>query len=261
MNKKNIFQRYLFRKDFFWKVKEKLFWFIRNNSRNAFKDQMILLKNLENGIIIDVGAHIGDTVKLYRNYFPGYKIFCFEPFSDSCGYLKKRFINDSNITTVERALGSKVETKSLYVSNFSNLNSLQRPNERAWGFADEKSVDVETITLDQFCLENDIKQIDILKLDVQGSELDVLMGSETLLEKGNISLVYVEWQVVPLYENHHKYFKIAEFLAGYEYEFFNLYNINESRSGQIRWADAIYTSKEIRDKMLTQFGEGAGSGW
>ena len=47
MNRKNIFQRYLFRKDFFWKVKEKLFWFIRNNSRNAFKDQRILLKNLE----------------------------------------------------------------------------------------------------------------------------------------------------------------------------------------------------------------------
>ena len=261
MNRKNIFQRYLFRKDFFWKVKEKLFWFIRNNSRNAFKDQMILLKNLESGIILDVGAHIGDTTELYRNYFPEYKIFCFEPFSESCDYLKKRFVNDSNIKIVETALGSKDETKTLYVSNFSNLNSLQRPNERAWGFADKKSIDVETTTLDQFCYDNDIEHIDILKLDVQGSELDVLMGSRTLLEKGNISIVYVEWQVVPLYENHHKYYKIAEFLAGFEYEFFNLYNINEARSGQIRWADAIYTSKGIRDKMISKFGLGAGSGW
>ena len=261
MNRKNIFQRYLFRRDFFWKVKEKIDWFIRNNSRNAFKDQRRLLNNLENGIILDIGAHIGDTTELYRNYFSGFKIFCFEPFSESCDYLKKRFINDSNINIVETALSNKNETKSLYVSNFSNLNSLQKPNERAWGFTDKKSVDVETTTLDQFCYENDIKQIDILKLDVQGSELDVLIGSKTLLEKGNISLVYVEWQVVPLYENHHKYYKIAEFLAGYEYEFFNLYNINEARSGQIRWGDAIYTSKGIRDKMITQFGVGTGSGW
>ena len=103
---------------------------------------MILLKNLESGIILDVGAHIGDTTELYRNYFPGYKIFCFEPFSESYDYLKKRFINDSNINIVETALGSKDETKPLYVSNFPNLNSLQRPNERAWGFADKKSVDV-----------------------------------------------------------------------------------------------------------------------
>ena len=68
MNRKNIFQRYLFRKDFFWKVKEKLFWFIRNNSRNAFKDQRILLNYIENDVILDVGAHIGDTTELYRKY-------------------------------------------------------------------------------------------------------------------------------------------------------------------------------------------------
>ena len=195
------------------------------------------------------------------NILANLKYFCFEPFSESCDYLKKRFINDSNINIVETALGSKDETKPLYVSNFSNLNSLHRPNEHAWGFADKKYVDVKTITLDQFCYENDIKHIDILKLDVQGSELDVLMGSKIILEKGNISLIYVEWQVVPLYENHHKYYKIAEFLAGFEYEFFNLYNINEARSGQIRWADAIYTSKKLREGMVSEYGAGAGSGW
>jgi len=261
MNRKNIFQRYLFRRDFFWKVREKMRRFIRNNTRNAFKDQKRLLNNIENGVIVDVGAHMGDTTQLYRKYFSGSKIVCFEPFTESCDYLKKRFINVSNINIVETALGSKDETKTLFVSDFSNLNSLKKPNERAWGFADKKSVDVKTTTLDQFCYENDIKHIDILKLDVQGSELDVLMGSKRILEKGNISLVYVEWQVVPLYDNHHKYYKIAEFFADYEYEFFNLYNINESRSGQIRWADAIYTSKRIRDKIVTQFGLGTGSGW
>ena len=261
MKQINFFRRYLFRRDFFSKVKEKIDWFIRINSRNAYKDQRRLLNNLENGIILDVGAHVGDETELYQNYFSGSKIFCFEPFSESCDYLKRRFINDSNINVVETALGIKDETRPLYVSKFSNLNSLQRPNERAWGFTDKKSVDVETTTIDHFCNKNDIKHIDILKLDVQGSELDVLLGSKTILEKGNISLVYVEWQVVPLYENHHKYYKIAEFLAGFEYEFFNLYNINEARSGQIRWGDAIYTSKKLRKGMVSEYGTGAGSGW
>ena len=87
------------------------------------------------------------------------------------------------------------------------------------------------------------------------------MGSKTILGKGNISLVYVEWQVVPLYDNHHKYYKITEFLAGFEYEFFNLYSITESRSGQIRWADAIYTRKKLREGMVSEYGAGAGSGW
>jgi hypothetical protein len=73
LNQNNILKKYLFRRDFFWKVKEKVHWFIRNKSRNAFKDQRILLNNLKNGIIFDVGTHVGDTVKLYQNYFPEYK--------------------------------------------------------------------------------------------------------------------------------------------------------------------------------------------
>jgi hypothetical protein len=73
LNQINFFKKYLIRRDFFWKIREKILRFIRNNSRNAFKDQKRLINNIENGVIVGVGAHIGDTVKLYRNYFPGYK--------------------------------------------------------------------------------------------------------------------------------------------------------------------------------------------
>ena len=90
----------------------------------------------------------------------------------------------------------------------------------------------------------------------RGSELDVIEGAKSMLSAAKIGLIYIEWQVVPLYENHHKFYKIAEILAKYDYHFFNIYNINEARSGQLRWADAIYTSKRIRDKMIDQFGEG-----
>lgn len=62
-------KKYLFRRDFFWKVKENLFWFIRNNSRNSFKDHIILLKNLERGDIVDVGVSLDKIVQLYCKYF------------------------------------------------------------------------------------------------------------------------------------------------------------------------------------------------
>ncbi len=261
MDRRNNFHRYIFRKDLFWKTKEKLLWFIRNNSRDAYKDQRELLKYVKNGNIFDVGAYIGNTVKLYRNYFPGYKIFCFEPFIDSYYQLNNRFSDDPNISIFNKAIGCKDEKRKLYLSNFPNLNSLHKPKQRLWGFNDDKSVVVETITLDDFCSKNNIKHIDILKLDVQGSELDILKGCKRFLEGRKISLIYIEWQVVPLYENHRKYYRIAEFLENYNYELFNIYNINEARSGQLRWADAIYTSKRIRDKMIDLFGEGTGSGW
>ena len=261
MDRGSVFKKYLLRKDFFWKVKEKFLRFIRNNSRDIYKDQKALLKNIESGIIFDVGAYVGDTAQLYQNYFPRYKIYSFEPSFESYDYLNNRFIDNSNIDIVNQALASNIEIRKLYLSNFPNLNSLHKPNERSWGFEDEKYIQVETTTLDAFCSKNNINHIDILKLDVQGSELDVLKGGKEILKEGKISLINIEWQVVQLYENHHEYYKIAEFLADYDFEFFNLYNINESRSGQLRWADAIYTSKSIRSKMIKQFGDGAGSGW
>ena len=40
-----------------------------------------------------------------------------------------------------------------------------------------------------------------------------------------------------------------------------MYNVNEARSGQIRWADAIYISNEIKENMIIEYGNGVGSGW
>ena len=257
----NIFRKYLFRKDLLMKIREKLYQFVRHNSKNAFKDQKRLLNNIEIGVIVDVGAYLGETVQFYRNYFSNSKIYCFEPTQSSSQKLSFRFKHDKNISIIDKALSSKVTKSRLYKSDYPNLNSLRKPNKRAWGFNSKKSNTADTTTLDIFCGENNIDSIDILKIDVQGSELDVLKGSKRMLEKGNISLIYIEWQIVPLYEEHTQYYKIAEFFAEYDYELFNLYNMNEARSGQIRWGDAIYTNKILRNKMISEYGNGPGSGW
>ena len=156
MNQNNFFKKYFFRRDFYWKVKEKIYQFIRNNSRNAFKDQKRLLNNLENGVIVDVGAYLGETTQLYRKYFNKSKIICFEPTIDSQEYLKQRFRNDKSITINGKALASKSTKLSLYISDYPNLNSLRKPNDRAWGFKVKKSYEIETISLDEFYSERKI---------------------------------------------------------------------------------------------------------
>lgn len=88
-----------------------------------------------------------------------------------------------------------------------------------------------------------------------------LKGSHELLTKEKIGLIYIEWQVVPLYENHSLYFEIGSILKQYGFELFNFYNVNEARSGQIRRADAIYTSPALRKKLVSKYGKGQGSGW
>ena len=222
---------------------------------------MNLISNNSDLIIFDGGSYIGKTIKIYKSIFPKSKIYGFEPSKNSYQILLNEFVDDEDILIFDYALSNDCNIKTLFLSSSDKLNSLNKPNKRAWGFEKTESLKVQTITIDDFCTENNIYHIDILKLDVQGSELDVIEGAKSMLSAAKIGLIYIEWQVVPLYENHHKFYKIAEILAKYDYHFFNIYNINEARSGQLRWADAIYTSKRIRDKMIDQFGEGTGSGW
>ena len=256
-----FFRKYLFRIDFHYKVKEKFSLFIRNNFKDAFKDQKHLLNNIDDLVIFDVGSHVGNTVRKYKSVFPNSKIFSFEPTELSYKKLVNKFSKDSSINVSLLGLSNRADKMTFYLSESDNLNSLKKPNKRAWGFEKKETTQVDTNTLDNFCAINDIKYIDILKLDIQGSELDVLRGSQLFLSERKIGLIYLEWQVVPLYKGHSRHFKISEYLGQYEYELFNLYNLNEAKSGQLRWGDSIYISKKIRQSLISKFGKGQGSGW
>ena len=256
-----FFKKFLLRKDIHYKIKEKFSFFIRRNFKDAFKDQKQLLNKLDDIIIFDVGSHTGNTVNRYRSVFPNSQIFAFEPTESSYKKLINQFDNDKKINVSLLGLSNKVDKMTFYLSESDNLNSFKEPNERAWGFEKEEITHVNTNTIDNFCDIHNIKHIDILKLDVQGSELDILKGSQLFLSESKIGLIYLEWQVVPLYKGHSRYFKIGEYLERYGYEFFNLYNINEATSGQLRWGDSIYINTNIRQDLITRFGRGQGSGW
>ena len=256
-----ILNKFLFRKDIYYKIKERLSYFFRQNFKDPFIDQKHLMCDIDDIIIFDVGSHIGDTIKKYKSVFPESKIFAFEPTETSYEKLLNQFGNDNSINVSLLGLSNKAEKKTFYLSESNNLNSFKKPNERAWGFEKKETTMVETNTLDNICSINNIKHIDILKLDVQGSEIDVLKGSKLFLSAGEISLIYVEWQVVPLYKGHSRYYKIGEYLGQYGYELFNLYNINEAKSGQLRWGDSIFIYKNIRQNLISKFGKGQGSGW
>jgi Methyltransferase FkbM domain len=68
-------------------------------------------------------------------------------------------------------------------------------------------------SINSFCSEENISQIDILKVDVQGAEFDVLNGAKEMMSSGSISIIYCELIIPPIYENQRKlseYFTLLE---------------------------------------------------
>ena len=95
------------------------------------------------------------------------------------------------------AFSNEKGVKSFYLNTFfpasgSSLNTIH-VDDKLWNFTRKlitgnlkkqfKTFEVKTDTLDNYCEENNIDNIDILKIDTEGSELEVLEGAKNILKK------------------------------------------------------------------------------
>jgi FkbM family methyltransferase len=177
--------------------------------------------------IFDVGAYVGDITKQYRDLFPQAKIYCFEPFPTSFQTLQANLSQDANVEAYNLALADAAGTKTYFANKIAPTNSLLEVDEQAgkyWGegrLSTDEVIEVEATTLDQFCQSQNISQIDILKLDVQGYEYLVLLGAQGMLK--NISLIYTEILLAPTYKNQASFGDIYNLLLANGFELYNWY--------------------------------------
>lgn len=143
-----------------------------------------LLKNYNIKSVLDIGANIGQFFDLLNNDF---YVFCIEANKDCEEFLKLK-TNSYAIACLSKEKGKQTFYKTK-INSLSTGNSLYRENTRH--YSDENLVCevVDTITLDELLAEKqqDIK-FDLIKLDTQGSELDILKGGLNTLKNAQFVL-------------------------------------------------------------------------
>lgn len=222
---------------------------------DPFLVQKSLFKDSKQLTIFDVGAYVGDIATTYRDIFPEATIYCFEPFPESfeklCQLADGKFVKPYQIALCETNGRAKLQ-----VDSDRSCNSLfPRPKTGAKYYSNNShnigKIEVETQALDTFCNKENISDIDILKLDVEGAEIKVLKGASERLRNKQIRLIYTEVMFVPHYEGGCLFHEVSGLLAQYGYTLFNLYNLKRARNGQLRWGDTIFVSPQIRSRMET----------
>ncbi len=221
-----------------------------------------LLLNLDKPelTIFDVGANKGQSAKKYRKLFPDARIYSFEPFPESISILESTFKNDAKWEVIPKAVGSEKGSRTFYVNEHSATNSLfpRASSERRYypKFAGPKStIEVEVIDLDSLIQELGLTDIDLLKLDVQGGELDAFRGATNNLERQTFSLIYCEIMFVPHYEGAPFFHEIWSYLSGFGYTLYSMYNLHTATNGQIRYGDGLFVSDKIRKNIINNFPE------
>lgn len=213
---------------------------------DAYLDQQRLLKDSPVRVVMDVGANVGDTVRLYRSLFPAATIYAFEPFPDVHRQLVERFAGDLQVRPYQRAVTDAAGRRRLYVNDVHVTNSLLPLNPASvdWARASsaqglDKTVEVSAVTLDQFAAAEGLSHIDLLKMDIQGGEGMALEGAAALLARQAVRVVYLEVEFAPLYEGQAFFCDITRILNRYGYRIFGLYNLVHEDRG-LGWGDAIF---------------------
>ena len=156
--------------------------------------------NEDSRIIFDIGANVGEWTKLANRCSPNAKIYAFEPFSPIFRILKKQNRLNPNVNCFQYAVSNKDGFANLNVwlgvdsINKSELNSLfYRPGLEQYFKHRPSAVKIETITLDTFCEQNSIEEIDYLKIDTEGNEWFVLLGANKMISGNLIKVIQFEY--------------------------------------------------------------------
>jgi len=142
----------------------------------------------------DVGANHGDTALTALEEFPQAQVVSFEPHPQTFKRLQERMAGQSRHRCVNLAFGPVSGRTEMFEYESSKENSLV-PNARpAFRFQPEKQkVPVQVSTLDAYCSENQVEQVDVLKIDTEGFDLCVLEGARGLLSSAAVKFIYFEF--------------------------------------------------------------------
>ena len=138
-----------------------------------------------------VGAHQGETVLYFAKYFPKSTIRSFEPVSSNYNLLIQNCRKLENFQAHNFALGEENKTTKIFLQGASVIHSLRedlnKPLEKG-----STSEDVEVKTIDYVIKEFKTASIDLLKIDVEGYEIQVLEGARKSLAEKKINFIYLE---------------------------------------------------------------------
>ena len=131
-----------------------------------------------NDVALDVGAQVGYlSLIMATSAQRRVKVFSFEPESRNIyRFLLNMSLNDANnVNLIEKAAGTKVETLKLYLS--SDVNAGTHSTIRGNQNVSDAFVEIPCTTIDQTVNDSGLDRVDLIKIDVEGAEVDVLRGA------------------------------------------------------------------------------------
>jgi len=145
-------------------------------------------------VLFDVGGNIGEWTLAAKQMWPSAQVHVFEPSASHLEKLGPALKSLGDVTVNPCALGVEAGEATLYKdAEITGLASMTRRDLAHVGLSMDMSETIRVDTLDRYCTSHGITAIDMLKIDVEGHELDVLKGAAGLLDQRKVAVVQFEF--------------------------------------------------------------------
>ena len=201
-----------------------------------------VLQQITPASVVDIGANRGQFALVSRHCYPDARIVSFEPLPQPAAIFRQVFAGDARVLLHPYAIADKAGTAQMHVSardDSSSLLSIAAEQERIFpGTAEVALARIEMRRLADVLQRADIAAPALLKLDVQGYELQALHGCESLLDA--FAWVYCECSFVELYAGQALADEVIAWLHERGMRLIGAYNMAHDREGRAIQADFLF---------------------
>ncbi len=166
-------------------------------------------------VIYDVGANVGTWTLLAKALFPQAQIHAFEPLPRHGAKFRSATQALDGVHLHEIGLGAQPARTNLKVTDFSDASSLlplTETGKKQWHLERVEEVPIQVERLDDWVARHRLPGPDLIKLDVQGFELEVLRGAEKSLARTRAVLLEASFQ--NFYQGQCRFEELVSWLAG-----------------------------------------------
>jgi FkbM family methyltransferase len=200
-----------------------------------------VVRNVGIDSVFDVGANRGQFSLLCKLERPSLSIWAYEPLSSEALVYRSVLSNYSHVQLYEYALGSEFSATRMHISGRADSSSLLPIGslQRNWypATAEVGTADVRVVPLDSLPEHWSEATRGLLKIDVQGYELNVLKGARKALK--HMAYIYVECSEVELYAGQALRPEVQAFLEENGFRLERRHN-EQWHKGQLVQADYLF---------------------
>jgi FkbM family methyltransferase len=193
--------------------------------------------------IYDIGANVGTWSLLAKAIFPHSRIEAFEPLQRHRQEFETRLASQAGVTVHQTALGSENKSMMLRITDFSDASSLlplAPESRKEFGLKEVDSVEVPVSRLDDLRQKKSLPFPDLIKLDVQGWELEVLKGAPESLAHAKAIIAEVSFR--EYYERQCLFHELVHHLADAGL-FLAMLGEHTQKGVPLRQADVLFLRK------------------